>query len=101
MHNRITELDGYQKIWAQYGSREAAFSEMNQYYIYHGDNFFQTFPPIMDMITMSLTYNAYLITEGKLFELSPHRNKISELLDAFPNTKLVFKDKLLHKPNVS
>jgi len=101
VHNRITELDGFQKIWAQYGSREAAFSEMDQYYIYHGDNFFQTFPPIMDMVTLSLTYNAYLITEGKLFELSKHRDKIDELLDAFPNTKLVFMKKLENKTEVS
>ena len=94
-HNRISELGDFQKIWRNLNSRDDMWSELDDYYYKSAGQFFRMFPIIMDLFTMSLTYNAYLITRGSLFTYSSHKKKINELLNSFPKTKMIFKEKIV------
>jgi len=91
VHNIYSEMDLYISIWKESTDYSETINKINSYYTESALKFSVLLPLIIDLFMLIITYNAYILTNGQLFKMNLHTSKISELLNAFPNTKITFK----------
>jgi len=94
VHSRASELSTFMRIWKEKSNYSDSVPLMDEFYTNTAHSFSKEFLVVTDILALTLTYNAYIMTKGRLFEKNTHINKISELLNTFPETKRIFRKAL-------